>query len=83
MINEQRWKTNYIGLSEAGNCFYENVNCVCQADIKEGWCWGGGGVGVGGGGGGGGWRGGKRYPRGSLIESLLLPHVTSSLCLSV
>lgn len=32
MINEQRWKTNYIGLLEAGNCFYENVNCVCQAD---------------------------------------------------
>lgn len=36
MINEQRWKTNYIGLLEAGNCFYENVNCVCQADTKDG-----------------------------------------------
>lgn len=32
MINEQRWKTNYVGRSEAGNCFYENVNCVCQAE---------------------------------------------------
>lgn len=36
MINEQRWKTNYIGLLEAGNCFYENVNCVCQADTGSG-----------------------------------------------
>lgn len=36
MINEQRWKTNYIGLLEAGNCFYENVNCVCQADTRSG-----------------------------------------------
>lgn len=36
MINEQRWKTNYIGLLEAGNCFYENVNCVCQADTTSG-----------------------------------------------
>ena len=36
MINEQRWKTNYIGLLEAGNCFYENVNCVCQADTRGG-----------------------------------------------
>lgn len=42
MINEQRWKTNYVGRSEAGNCFYENVNCVCQADTKE--RVGGGGV---------------------------------------
>lgn len=41
MINEQRWKTNYIGLLEAGNCFYENVNCVCQADTRS---WGKGGV---------------------------------------
>lgn len=44
MINEQRWKTNYIGLLEAGNCFYENVNCVCQADTGSG----GGGPGHGG-----------------------------------
>lgn len=36
MINEQRWKTNYIGLLEAGNCFYENVNCVCQPDTGSG-----------------------------------------------
>lgn len=31
MINEQRWKMNYIGLLEARNIFSENVNSGCQA----------------------------------------------------
>lgn len=31
MINEQRWKMNYIGLLEARNIFSENVNFGCQA----------------------------------------------------
>lgn len=38
MINEQRWKMNYIGLLEARNIFSENVNFGCQAAeyIEEG-----------------------------------------------
>ena len=35
MINEQRWKMNYIGLLEAGNIFSENVNFGCQAACIE------------------------------------------------
>lgn len=31
MINEQRWKMNYIGLLEARNIFSENVKFGCQA----------------------------------------------------
>ena len=31
MINEQRWKMNYIELLEATNIFPENVNLGCQA----------------------------------------------------
>lgn len=57
MINEQRWKTNYIALLEAGNCFYENVNCVCQADTERG----GWGLGEG---------RAARQPRGPLISTL-------------
>lgn len=44
MINEQRWKMNYIGLLEARNIFSENVNFGCQAAgravgvIEEGEC---------------------------------------------
>lgn len=64
MINEQRWKTNYIGLLEAGNCFYENVNCVCQADT------GNGGEGQSGGHGG-------DATAGPLIGHLLLPWIRS------